>query len=96
MNEEQEQNLTAWLQALHEENKRLNKQVKHLSDVIEVMGLHSAKMQKDAESTRFRVGALCLFMIVIPLLMALFMCTVGVGAAAGTVVKEAKAAEVRK
>lgn len=96
MNEKQEQNLTAWLQAMHEENKRLNKQVQHLSEIIEVMGLNSARMQKDAETTRFRVGALCLFMIVIPLMLVLFMCTVGAGAAAGSVVKEAKAAEVRK
>lgn len=64
MTEEQEQNLTAWLQALHEENKRLNKQVKHLNEVVEVIGLGLTKCKQEAEQATFRLTIICLIQIV--------------------------------
>ena len=97
MTEEQFENVVAWMQAIQEENRRLNGQVKHLTTIIEAMGLHSASMKKDAETTRFRVGALCLFMIVIPIILPLALCTAGVGyTAAKGAANDAPPAKVEK
>lgn len=77
MKDEQFTEMVAWLNALKEENHRLNGQIKHLTTIVEAMGLHTANMKKDAETTRFRVGALCLFFIVLPILLPLAFCSLG-------------------
>lgn len=64
MNEEQEQNLTAWLQALHEENKRVNKQLKHQTDILEVMGVELTKCKREAEQATLRLSIICLIQVV--------------------------------
>lgn len=97
MNDEQFSQVVAWLNALKEENHRLNGQIKHLTTIVEAMGLHTANMKKDAETTRFRVGALCLFMIVIPIILPLALCTAGVGyTAAKAAANDAPPAKVEK
>ena len=88
MDNENAENIQAWLQALHEENKHLNAQLKHMTAIIEAVGLHTASMKKDAETTRFRIGALCVCFIVIPVLLFLGFCSVSAGAAAGKIVKD--------
>ena len=89
MNDEQFSQMVAWLNALKEENHRLNGQINHLTTIVEAMGLHTANMKKDAETTRVRVGALCLFFIVLPIVIPLAFCTIGAGAAAGAATKNA-------
>jgi hypothetical protein len=97
MNDEQFQDMVTWLHALKEENHRLNGQIKHLTNIVEAMALHTANMKKEAETTRFRVGALCLFFIVLPILLPLSFCTIGAGAvAAKSVDKEPPAETSRK
>lgn len=93
MENEQTDNILAWLQAIRDENKKLNAQIKHMTGILEAVGLHTAAMKKDAETTRFRIGALCLCFIVIPIVFGLALCTFSAGAAAGKAVKEAPAAE---
>lgn len=89
MKDEQFTEMVAWLNSLKEENHRLNGQIKHLTTIVEAMGLHTASMKKDAEITRFRVGALCLFFIVIPIVLPLAFCTISSGYVAGKAAKNA-------
>lgn len=93
MDNENAENIQAWLQALHEENKHLNAQLKHMTAIIEAVGLHTASMKKDAESTRFRLGALCVCVGVITLLLFLGFCLSATDSAAGKIVKDSPAAE---
>ena len=88
MDNEQTDNILAWLQAIREENIKLNAQIKHMTGILEAVGLHTAAMKKDAETTRFRIGALCVCFIVIPVLLFLGFCSVSAGAAAGKMVKD--------
>lgn len=89
MNDEQFQQQQAWLAALHEDNKKLRAQIKQLTEVIEAIGAHAVPVRRDVEQTRFRIGALCLFFIVIPVLMTLAFCSMTAGATAGQMVKDA-------
>lgn len=93
MDNENAENIQAWLQALHEENKQLNAQIKHMTSIIEAVGLHTASMKKDAETTRFRIGALCVCVCVITLLLFLGFCSSATDAAAEKMVKDSPAAE---
>lgn len=77
MNDEQFSQMVAWLNALKDENHRLNGQIKHLTDVVEAIGLNTANLKKDAEITRFRVGAVCLFFIVLPILLPVTLLLTG-------------------
>lgn len=90
MNDEQFRQHEAWLAALHEDNKKLRAQIKHMSDVIDAAAAHSLAIRADMEKTRYRVGALCLFFIIIPVIMTLAFCTMTAGAAAGQMVKDAQ------
>lgn len=71
MEEEQHENITAWMQAIRDENRRLNDQIAYLTKVLEEMGMMQASIRKDAETARFRLGALCLFFIILPILLAM-------------------------
>ena len=93
MDNENAENIQAWLQALHEENKHLNAQLKHMTAIIEAVGLHTASMKKDAESTRFRLGVLCVCVGVITLLLFFSFCSSATDAAAEKMVKDSPAAE---
>ena len=93
MDNEQTDNILAWIQAIHEENKHLNAQIKHLTAIIEAVGLHTASMKKDAEATRFRLGALCVCVGVITVLLFLGFCLSATDAAPGKMVKDSPAAE---
>lgn len=88
MDNENAENIQAWLQALHEENKHLNAQLKHMTAIIEAVGLHTASMKKDAESTRFRLGALCVCGGLITGLLFLGFCSSATDAAAEKMVKD--------
>lgn len=88
MDNENAENIQAWLQALHEENKHLNAQLKHMTAIIEAVGLHTASMKKDAESTRFRLGALCVCVCVIAAFLFLGFCLSATDSAAGKIVKD--------
>ena len=77
MNDEQFSQMVDWLNALKDENHRLNGQIQHLTNIVEAMGMHTANIKKDAEITRFRVGALCLFFIVLPIVLPLAFCLSG-------------------
>lgn len=88
MDNENAENIQAWLQAMHEENKQLNAQIKHLTAIIEAVGLHTASMKKDAESTRFRLGVLCVCVGVITLLLFFSFCSSATAAAAEKIVKD--------
>jgi hypothetical protein len=81
METEQHESIVAWMQAIRDENRRLNDQIAYLTQVIEQMGMMQASIRKDAETTRFRVGAMCLCFIILPVLVPVLLMIVGFAAA---------------
>lgn len=69
------------MQAIRDENRRLNDQIAYLTKVLEEMGMMQASIRKDAETSRFRLGALCLFFIILPILLPMLLALVGFYAA---------------
>lgn len=80
METEQHESIAAWMQAIRDENRKLNDQIAYLTQVIEQMGMMQASIRKDAETTRFRVGAICLFFIILPVLIPVLLLIFGFAA----------------